>query len=212
MNNKISVWLADDHQIVLDGLLLVLASEAQLEIKGCSKSGTELLKDLKLNAVDLLITDLKMPGMDGFEMIAEIKKLYPKLLILVVSMSSEISIVHKLFDLEIEGYILKNSGKLELLAAINNVINGAIHYESSLLQEILKRSRKNAAPAGDKPLSTREKQILNLIVNEKTSKEIADILCISKQTVDTHRLNIYEKTKTNNLVGLIKYAIHTNMD
>lgn len=204
------IWLADDHQLVIDGFKLLLSLRDDLWVEGYSLDGAGLLKDLAQHPVDVLVSDLKMPGMDGLELMMELKKRYPHLPVLVVSMSDEIEIIDRLFNAEVEGYILKNAGKDELFKAIDNLLNGRIYYQKELLDAILASRQKHGKTSDGSAhtlLSKRELEVLDLIVREFTSKQIAEQLHISKQTVDSHRLNIYEKTGTKTLVGLIKFAI-----
>lgn len=206
---KPTVWIADDHQIILDGYRLLLSGRSDLEILGESNDGIHLLESLDKQPVKLIISDLRMPGMDGFELISEIKRRYPETPVLVVSMSDELELINKLFQAEVEGFILKNSGKQELFAAIDDLLSGGIHYEKGIMTRLLARQRaKNQSPeSANLGLSPRELEVLRLILEENTSKEIGKKLFISKQTVDTHRMHIYEKTGAQTLVGLIKKAL-----
>lgn len=209
MSTPTRIWLADDHALVLDGLELVLGTRPDLKVVGRSAGGDELLAALGATAIDLVISDLRMPGgSDGIALMERIKQEYPVVKLIVLSMTDELEIVHRLFLAEVDGYTLKNSGKDELLAAIDDVLVDRIHFEKALLTRILKRQREAARGiASPKPLSDREREVLDLVLKEHTSKEIAEILFISKQTVDTHRLHIMEKTGARSLVGLIKYAV-----
>lgn len=208
-NDKHTIWMADDHQIILDGYRLILSSRSDLEILGESNDGSHLLQSLESHTVKLIISDLRMPGMDGFELMSEIKKRHPETPVLVVSMSDELELIHKLFQAEVEGFILKNSGKKELLEAIDVLLAGGIHYEKGVMRRLLIRQRAKNQPYKNENggLSPRELEVLRLILEENTSKEIGEKLFISKQTVDTHRIHIYEKTGAKTLVGLIKKAL-----
>jgi DNA-binding NarL/FixJ family response regulator len=210
MSTPTRIWLADDHALVLDGLELVLGTRRDLEVIGRSANGDDLLRSIGAYAVQLVISDLRMPGgTDGLALMQRIKQEHPQVKLIVVSMTDELEIVHRLFLAEVDGYILKNSGKDELLAAIDDVLDDRIHFEQGLLARILKRQRDQARGivGSPKPLSDREREVLDLILQEFTSKRIAEKLFISKQTVDSHRLRIMEKTGARTLVGLIKYAV-----
>jgi DNA-binding NarL/FixJ family response regulator len=210
MSAHACIWLADDHALVLDGLELVLGTRPDLKVIGRSANGDDLLRAIGAHAVDLVISDLRMPGgIDGLALMKCIKEEHPHVKLIVVSMTDELEIVHRLFLAEVDGYVLKNSGKDELLAAIDDVLDDRIHFEQALLTRILKRQREQAKGivAAPKPLSDREREVLDLILQEHTSKRIAEKLFISKQTVDSHRLRIMEKTGARTLVGLIKYAV-----
>ncbi|MBK7667404.1 MAG: response regulator transcription factor [Sphingobacteriaceae bacterium] len=212
-NNIKKIWIADDHQLVIDGIKLLLQQKNNIKVIGESNNGNDLLQAIKENAIDLIISDLKMPGINGFTLMAIIKENYPEIPLLVISMSDELEMIFKLFQTEVEGYILKNSGKEELFNAIDNILEGKVHYEKKLMQQILEKQRvkTNQTEIKNTNLSSREIEVLKLIVNEKTSKEIAELLFIGKQTVDFHRQNIYEKTGTKTLAGLIKFAINNQI-
>jgi len=207
------IWLADDHQLVIDGYKLLIAMRDDLYVQGVSFSGLELLKSIAINPVDLIISDLKMPGMDGINLMQELKKQFPNIPVLVVSMSDEIEIIYRLFLTEIEGYILKNTNKEEFFLAIDYLLHGKIYYQKELLEQIVLKQQKHMQnlKQSKSVLSDRELEVLQLILKEFTSKQIAEMLHISKQTVDTHRINIYEKTDTKTIVGLIKYAISQHL-
>jgi DNA-binding NarL/FixJ family response regulator len=204
-----SIWMADDHQLILDGYRLLLSARPDLRIAGESTTGPDLLEALDREPVDLILSDLRMPGMDGLALMAEIKRRHPRIPLLVVSMSDELELIYTLFQAEVEGYLLKNSGKAELFSAIDDLLLGGMHYERGIMAQLLtlQRQRLRKSEAGLVRLSNRELDVLKLVLEELTSKEIADRLCISKQTVDTHRAHIYEKTGAKTLVGLIKLAL-----
>jgi DNA-binding NarL/FixJ family response regulator len=208
MKGVSNIVIADDHQLVIDGLRLLLATNPALKVQAEARNGADLLSLLKTIPCDLVITDLTMPGMRGTELIKQLKSNYPDIPVLVLTMHDELEIVHEILHSEAEGYLLKNSGKEEVLFAVDDLLGGKTHYASSLVAQLLqgfKQSKKQEDSV--KPLSPRELEILKLIVAEYNSREIAEKLFISKQTVDTHRLHIMEKTGSKTLVGLIKFAI-----
>lgn len=206
---KTKIWMADDHQLILDGYRLLISTRPDLEIIGESNDGLHLLESISKNTVDLIISDLRMPGLDGLELMSKIKSRFPQVPLLVVSMSDELELIYRLFLAEVEGFILKNSGKAELFGAIDDLLMNGIHYQRDIMNQILKKQRSLLSAETKNPvqLSPREMEVLNLIFAENTSREIAEQLFISKQTVDTHRMHIYEKTGTRTLVGLIKFAL-----
>ncbi len=205
---QFKILLADDHQMFLDGVILILKKQSSLKVAGMALSGAAVLQWLSENTCDLVLTDLNMPGMKGVDLIRAIKQQNPGIKVLVISMHSEQELVYDIMMAEAEGYILKNSGKTELLQAINDILDGKTHYEKAVLDMMVAGVKKKARSQSlIKPLSNREQEVLQLIIAEYTSKEIAEKLFISKQTVDKHRLSIMEKTEAKTLVGLIKYAI-----
>lgn len=212
MSEKIKVLVADDHQLFVDGVKLILKKHPEVQVVAEAGDGVSLLAQLKETAVDLVITDLSMPGMKGIELVKSIKLNHPQIKLLVVTMHNEQEIISEILQAEAEGYVLKNSGKTEMLEAVDDLMNGKTHYDKEVLHLLVQKIKSEKQPILKvKPLSERELQILALIVEEHTSKEIAEQLGISKQTVDTHRLHIMEKTGAQTLVGLIKYALSSGV-
>lgn len=212
MSEKIKVLVADDHQLFVDGVKLILKKHPEVQVVAEAGDGVSLLAQLKETAVDLVITDLSMPGMKGIELVKSIKLNHPQIKLLVVTMHNEQEIISEILQAEAEGYVLKNSGKTEMLEAVDDLMNGKTHYDKEVLHLLVQKIKSEKQPILKvKPLSERELQILALIIEEHTSKEIAEQLGISKQTVDTHRLHIMEKTGAQTLVGLIKYALSSGV-
>ena len=208
MNAIAKILIADDHKLFLDGLNMLLRNQPNFIIEGMAYNGAEVLESLKSNQYDMVITDLNMPGMGGVELVKSIKEQFPQVKLLVITMNDDREIVTEILLAEAEGYLLKNSGKEQLLTAINNILGGKTHYEPEVINLMLDRVRKTTQTNNfNAQLSTREKEVLDLIMQEFTSKEIEEQLFISKQTVDTHRINIMQKTGAKTLVGLIKMVV-----
>lgn len=208
MNPIAKILIADDHKLFLDGLNMLLRNQPNFLIEGMAYNGAEVLESLRSYQYDMVITDLNMPGMGGVELVKSIKEQFPQVKLLVITMNDDREIVTEILLAEAEGYLLKNSGKEQLLTAINNILGGKTHYEPEVINLMLDRVRKTTQTNNfNAQLSTREKEVLDLIMQEFTSKEIAEQLFISKQTVDTHRINIMQKTGAKTLVGLIKMVI-----
>lgn len=213
MTDSANIIIADDHQLVRDGLRLVLSSHPEWTILAEAQNGAELLQALSVTACDLIITDLNMPGIQGIDLVKQIKKQYPSIPLLVLTVHDEQEIIQEILLAEAEGYLLKHAGKNEITEAVRDLLNGKTHYDAQVLQLMLREFRQQKQQeVATKPLSPRELEILKLIIAEYNSREIADKLFISKQTVDTHRANIMEKTGSQTLVGLIKYAIRNRLD
>ena len=217
MNNNdpskvIQILIVDDHQMFLDGLKTLLSKEKNLNIAAEANNGKEALEILAKIPVDLVITDINMPVMSGTELTNQIKKVYPKIKVLVLTMYNDREIIHEIVMTEAEGYILKNSNKKELLNAINRIIDHGTYYSNeviSIMTEnyVVKEKIRNRT----QELSTREKEIIALICQELTSAEIAEKLFLSPLTVETHRRNILRKTNSKTIVGLIKFAIDNKL-
>jgi two-component system, NarL family, nitrate/nitrite response regulator NarL len=204
--SKISLALVDDHQIVIDGLMALLKGEHQYQFAFATTNPKEVLEKLKTCHVDVLLTDVMMPGMPGNILAKEVRKQFPAVKILALSMSGEGDIVNEMInDADISGYVLKNIGKNELVTAIEKIAGGGIYFSETILDELKKMSnlkKKNE----EAHLTEREVEIIRLIEKENSNKQIAETLFISERTVETHRKNIFRKTATSSVIGLVKYA------
>lgn len=206
MQQKIAIALVDDHQIVLDGLHSLLKDETQFQTVFSTTDSTSVMERLESSKVDVLLTDVMMPVMAGNVLAKEVRKAFPQIRILALSMSGEDDIVTEMInDADIAGYVLKNIGKQELVAAIEKIAAGGIYFSEEVLAALGrgdKRRRENA----EAHLSDRELEIIRLIEKEYNNRQIAEMLFISERTVETHRKNIFRKTNTNTVIGLVKYA------
>lgn len=207
MSNKIKILIADDHQMFIDGVKSLLRKEESIEFIGEVHNGIEALNFLENQKPDLLITDISMPEMDGVQLTKEVKKLYPEVKILVLSMHDDKDIISEILLAEAEGYILKNTGKIELTKAIEYITEGSTHYSKEVLHIMMQKVKKQHQSSEEiKVLTERELEIVKLIVQEYSTSDIAEQLFISPRTVDTHRKNIMSKTNSKTIIGLIKYA------
>jgi DNA-binding NarL/FixJ family response regulator len=208
----INILIADDHQMFIDGLKALLRREKNIHIAGEVSNGLDALEFIKKQQPDLLITDISMPGMSGVELTRQVKQHYPEVKVLVLSMYNDREIVGEILMSEAEGYILKNTGRQELINAIQRIADNSTYYSNEVLNIMMTRlKRQKAIEKNTAQLTTREIEIVKLIMEEYSSEEIAGKLFISKRTVDTHRKNIIQKTSTRTLVGLIKFAIENNL-
>lgn len=201
------VLIADDHQLFSEGLAALVSQIPGLQIAGLASDGQQAFDLLTLQPIDLLITDIRMPKLDGIELVKRVKEKFPEIKILVISMHHDASIVEEVFEADAEGYILKDATREEFVKAITRLLDDGTYYSNTVLEEMLRKSRKTRKDVEKSiNLTTRELEILRLIMEEYSSEEIAEKLFISKRTVDTHRKNILQKTNSSTLVGLIKFA------
>ena len=207
-NKTHKILLVDDHTILLDGLKSILQKSALDVIVETATSGSGALQRLELFEADLVVTDLNMPGVDGLELIKTIREKLPPTKIIVLSLHDEPHYIRNVMKHRIQGYILKNDSSNELLEAVEKVLGGKT-FLSSRINEIMMEQLEQPAP--EQLLSERELQILKMIASEFSNKQIADKLFISERTVETHRKNIFRKTETNTIVGLVKFAYANNM-
>lgn len=211
MRELINLLIVDDHQLVIDGLKSMLSSQKNYVVKGEALNGQQAIEMInsKPNEFQLIITDITMPLLSGIELCKIVKEKYPNIKVLVLSMHNSIAIVKDALNAEADGYMLKNTGQEEFVNAIGRILGDGTYFSQDILPIILNLFQREKKETLKNTLTQREKEVLELIVQEYTSKQIAEKLFISKQTVDTHRLNIMQKTNCKTLVGLIKYAIQS---
>lgn len=201
--DNLKILLVDDHVMLLEGINTLLEQQPGISIVAKASGAEQATQLLKNNTVDLIITDLHMPGMDGVALFNHVKQNYPAVKTIVLSMHDEVHIVKELLRSGVNGYVLKKDTHTELLKAIAEVKDNKV-YVSSEVNKVLVEDLQNDS---EKPLLTsRELEIVRLIVKEYSNKQIADQLFISERTVETHRKNILRKTRVGSVVGLIKYA------
>lgn len=206
LSGKIKLAIVDDHQIVIDGLHSLLKGNPKYEIVLQSTHPESIVAELKKREVDILLTDVMMPVMTGVELAKLVRKEFPLMKIITLSMNGEGSLVNQMIEeSDISGYLLKNIGQTEFLTALDKIAEGGIYFSDEVLQEMLKASERKKVPEESR-LTNREIEIVRLIEKEYSNKKIAESLFLSERTVETHRKNIFRKTKTNSLIGLIKYA------
>ncbi|MDP4261548.1 MAG: response regulator transcription factor [Bacteroidota bacterium] len=205
-SGKICLALVDDHQIVIDGLMSLLKGHEKFRFAFATTHPEEVIKKMGETPVDILLTDIMMPQLAGNVLAKQVRETYPAVKILALSMSGQGDIVSEMInDADISGYILKNIGKQELVKALEKIAAGGIYFSEEViveLQRISQRRRENK----EAHLTDREIEIIRLIEKEYNNKQIAEALFISERTVETHRKNIFRKTNTNSVIGLVKYA------
>lgn len=203
---KYKLAIVDDHQIVIDGLRSLLKGHHQYEIVIESNHPEAVPSLLQQHKIDMMLTDVMMPVMTGVELARTVKKEFPSIKIIALSMNGEGSLVNQMIEeSDISGYLLKNIGQTEFITALNKIAAGGIYFSDEVLQEMLKASERKQV-SDDNKLTNREVEIVRLIEKEYSNKKIAEELFLSERTVETHRKNIFRKTKTNSVIGLIKYA------
>lgn len=209
----IQILIADDHTMFADGVESLLAPEKDMQVVGKVYSGREVIPFLKAHEVHVVLLDINLPDMSGIEVCKAIVKDYPATKVLALSMFNEESYVSEILNRGASGYILKNTGRVELLQAIRKVHSGESYFSKEVTETIMQglMKKQQAPAAGAKKLiakvSRREKEVLRLIVGEYTTQEIADQLFISLKTVESHRSALLAKMNARNTAGLVKAAI-----
>lgn len=206
----ITVAMAEDHQMLIDGVISFFEFNEEINIIGAVNNGKDLVELVRLEKPDVVITDIRMPNMDGIEATKAIKQLYPEIKVLAMTMFDQHDAIKQMLDAGATGYLLKNSGIKMLSKAITTVANGETFFDPNVAFNFMNNYIKENVTIGKSEkilLSNREKQILEQIALGKTSKEISEELCIAKTTVDTHRKNMIRKLNLSNGNELVKYAI-----
>ncbi len=203
---KITLALVDDHQIVIDGLTSLLKGHDQFKFAFATTDSSEVIEKIAQTPIDVLLTDVMMPKLPGNELAKQVRQKYPNVKILALSMSGQGDLVNEMIeDADISGYVLKNIGKKELITALEKIANGGIYFSEEVIDE-LQRTSQRKKQKEEAHLTVREIEIIRLIEKEYNNKLIAETLFISERTVETHRKNIFRKTNTNSVIGLVKYA------
>lgn len=210
--NTYKILLADDHTLFREGLKRILTEAADLEVIGEVADGLKLLKILNRLKPHMIILDISMPNIRGIEAIHEIKSLQPDIKILVLTMHREMEYLHQAISSGANGYLLKEDTDSELFSAIKKIKQGRIYISPKLseyLTEDWARIHRGEYELSyeSELLTTREREILKLVAEGKSSKKIASLLNISIRTVEHHRANIMEKLNLKNMAEFIKYAI-----
>lgn len=213
MSKKISVVLADDHSIVRKGISLVLENDEQIEIIGQASDGKEALEMVEKLTPDVLVADISMPELNGIELTRQISEKELSTNILILSTHFEEEYILKSFDAGASGYLPKDADEDEVINAIHTIAEGEIYYTPEvsqiLAQSVIKKNKKELGE--NKELTEREIEVLQLVVDGLSNKEIADKLFISVRTVDTHRRNLMEKLEAKNTAELVRKAFEKKL-
>lgn len=205
------IVLADDHLMLRQGLKRILAERKELEVIGEAGCGLELLKLLKSVTPDMVILDISMPGLRGLEAIHEIKAIHPEVKVLILTMHKEKEYLHQAISAGAQGYLLKEDADTELFSAIKAIRQERLYlspvFSGDLPEEWAQTLRGKRMQPFEESLTLREREVLKLIAEGKTSREIADLLFISARTAERHRANIMDKLQIHKTADLVKYAI-----
>lgn len=202
--------IADDHQMFVDGVKAILLQIENLEVIGEANDGEALLKLIAVNPPDVVLMDMNMPELNGLETTKIMVERYPAVKVIMLTMHDSSDYIQRLIKAGANGYVLKNTGKEELKLAIETVHAGDSYYSKEVTQRIMdamNRKKEVQTNVMNVELTEREMDVLKLIAAEMTTNEIADKLCISSHTVETHRKNLISKLQVRNSMGLVKYAM-----
>ncbi len=197
------VFLVDDHAILLNGLVRILEAEPGIEVLGTAGSVKELLERLEGLQPEVLISDYSLPDGTGLGIVRKTKESHPGMKVIVLSMHEEVHLVKEVLKEGVSGYILKKDSHNELIRAVWAAVEGKTYLSPDISQMLVQQL---SAPEPKVLLTPREREVLRLLIEEQTNKQIGERLCISERTVETHRKNIFRKTGTHNMIALVKYA------
>ena len=211
----IRVLLVDDHTILREGVRALLANEPEIVVVGEAGDGQEALDKVESLHPDIVLMDMVMPRMNGLEATGHIKRQHPEVKVLILSMYDDDEYVQQVIQAGASGYLLKGMAADDLILAIREVRAGSSFLNpavaAKLIEDYVRRVRGDAADAGNEPLTVREREVLKLIAEGNTNQEIADVLCLSRKTVESHRANIMRKLDLHDVTELVKYSLRTGL-
>ncbi len=211
---KIKVHIADDHRVLIDGIVAVLNNEKDIDVVGSSLNGNQVLEWYTTNTSDVLILDINMPDIDGIAVIKEFNKRDFKPKIIILSSYDEMKLIKEVVKIGAKGFLAKNCTGDQIIEAIKTVCAGNHYFSESIQRKItmsFSESEVNENKSLPKPLTDREQEVLVLIAKEYNTREISESLFISVNTVETHRKNLMKKLQVKNVVGLALYAHKNNL-
>lgn len=217
MTHKIRIHLADDHQVLIDGLTNLLRTVSDFEVVGNSLDGTTIYNDVVENKTDILLLDISMPNKDGIEVLKEFNEKGFPCKVIILSSYDDLKIIKEVMKLGAKGYLTKKSAGENIIEAIEAVKRNEEYFDKHVREKIFASFTQNnpklnkSSFTENQVLSERELEIITLISLEYSGKEISEQLFISLNTVETHRKNIMKKLKTKNVIGLVKYALKNNL-
>jgi len=213
LKNPYRIVLADDHAMFRRGVKRIIQENANLEVVGEAADGLELLEIIKKSPPNMVIADVSMPNLRGLEATREIKMAFPEIRVIILTMHKDKEYLYHALSAGAEGYLLKEDADIELFSAINTIRQGGTYISRLLapqMTDIFMERQRQRAGEGKLPaelLTMREREIIKLIAEGKSSKEIAGLLYISSRTVQHHRANIMRKLNIKKTADLVKYAI-----
>ncbi len=204
---QIKIMIADDHRVLLDGLVMMLDGIDHIEVVTTASNGEEVLLKMPSHMVDVLLMDIQMPILDGYETAKIVSAKYPSTKILILSMHSERVYIERMYSAGISGYLLKSAGKEEIIEAIEKVYSGEQYFSTEVTTAMLNKKSSQQTTITSLELTRREREILGLISSGMTNPEVAEKLHLSIDTIKTHRKNMMRKLDVNNTAALVKYAL-----
>ena len=209
----ISVLVADDHGVVREGIRRILDGESDINVCGEASDGRELLEQVEKQHPDVIILDITMPRLSGLETLERVRSKHPQVKTILLSIHAEPPMIQSAVSLGADGYVLKNARTAEILSAIRAVTRGGSYFSPPVAREIVSQIR-DPRPAAEQPfslLSTREREVLHLIAEGLSAKEIGSELSISTKTVEAHRTSLMRKLGVRKATELVRYAVRQGL-
>jgi DNA-binding NarL/FixJ family response regulator len=204
--DKIRIVIADDHEILASGIAVMLSKHDEFEIIGTAKDGNEVIKMVQKNTTDLAILDLNMPNLNGIQTTEKLKKDFPDVKILILSMFDREGYIQNALDAGVDGYVLKNVNEDEIVAAIHRIMQGKTYFSQDVMEKMANKMRIYGEAEGGVKLSETERKILKLLGEGDTSDEIALKLEQSTHSIVSYRKMLLQKFEAKNVSHLIKVA------
>jgi DNA-binding NarL/FixJ family response regulator len=205
---SIKITIIDDHPLLIKGLQSMLGHHSDIEIIGAYQESTSLLRALQTDQPDVLLLDIQMQGQMGDELAPELHRLYPEVMILVLTNLEHRYYIRSMLQHGVKGYVLKSSDEQVLLEAIKTVARGKEYFDPVIRKQVLQEQKNNSFFPS---LTRREKEILKMLTSNYSSQEIADHLCLSKRTVENHRTHLLQKLDVKNSASLIHKAMELGL-
>jgi two-component system, NarL family, nitrate/nitrite response regulator NarL len=209
---KIRLYIIDDHKVLVDGLCSLLNGHPDIEIVGKNTLPVKAFEEIKQLKPNVVLSDIQMPEMTGIELTKNIKRVLPDTRVIALSMFGDYTNISEMMNAGVSGYLLKNSDKQDIVNAIETVFGGKTFFDEHVKEELARAEQAQPENDENKPnITQREREIIQLIAKECSNAQIAEKLFISERTVETHRKNIFRKTGTKSVVGLLKFAMEHNL-
>lgn len=207
-----NIILCHDHAIFREGIRVTLSSAEEVNILGEAENGQECLDLIKEHAPDVVFLDINMPVMDGLECLKHIKKDHPDTKVIALTQYDEKRFVKQMMKFGADGYILKSTSRKEMLTAISRVMSGKTYLAEEAEDHMLGLDKEDEPNKLFPQLSDREKEIIQLLCHELSTKQIAEKIHLSAHTIESHRANIFKKVGVSNVAGLVRWAVNNGYD
>lgn len=208
----IHLVIADDHAVVRHGIKQILALAPDIELAGEATDGAEALRYVREGKLDMLLLDMNMPGISGLDLISRIKSMLTSLPVLVFTMHNDAHLAKRAIQAGASGFVSKDVGPKDLLSAIRKVYAGERYLDPEMAEQIAMDALLTNSQPRHSLLSNREMEVFHLLVAGKSSKEIAEKLCLSVKTVSTHKTNLMEKLSLSSVADLVRYSTQHGLD